>query len=130
MKFLNNYKEHSYALMRIVTGYLFLWHGTQKFFDFPKEWPRGDLSLLQTVGGGIEVIGGILILVGLFTRPAAFICAGQMAVAYWFFHAPRSNPVFPILNGGDLAVLFTFVFLYIACRGAGKWSIDSVRSWQ
>ena len=130
MKFLNNYKEHSYALMRIVTGYLFLWHGTQKFCDFPREWPRGDLSLLQTVGGGIEVIGGILILVGLFTRPAAFICAGQMAVAYWFFHAPRGNPVFPILNGGDLAVLFTFVFLYIACRGAGKWSIDSVRSWQ
>jgi putative oxidoreductase len=67
-------------------------------------------------------------LVGFFTRPAAFISSGQMAVAYWMFHAPGGNPIFPITNGGDLAVLFTFVFLYIACRGSGIWSIDSVRS--
>ena len=128
MKILDDYKEHSYALLRIVTGYLFLWHGTQKFLDFPKEWPWGDLTMLQTVGGGIEVIGGILILIGLFTRPVAFICSGEMAVAYWLVHAPQANPVFPILNGGDLAVMFTFVFLYIACQGAGIWSIDSARS--
>ena len=128
MKFLDDYKEHSYALLRIVVGYLFLLHGTQKFLDFPKEWPWGELTMLQTVGGGIEVIGGILILIGLFTRYAAFICSGEMAVAYWLVHAPQANPVFPILNGGNLAVMFAFVFLYIACRGAGIWSIDSVRS--
>lgn len=128
MKFLDGYKEYSYALMRIVTGYLFLWHGTQKFLDFPSAYPWGELNMLSTVGGGIEVVGGILILIGLFTRLAAFICSGDMAVAYWLYHAPEGNPAFPILNGGDLAVMFTFVFLYIACRGAGIWSIDSARS--
>ncbi len=95
-----------------------------------KEWPWGELSLLQMVSGGIEVIGGILILIGLFTRFAAFICSGQMAVAYWLAHAPQGNPAFPITNGGDLAVMFTFVFLYIACRGSGIWSIGSARSWR
>ena len=129
MKFLDDYKEQGYALLRIVTGYLFIWHGTQKFLDFPKEWPWGELSLLQMVSGGIEVIGGILILIGLFTRFAAFICSGQMAVAYWLAHAPQGNPAFPITNGGDLAVMFSFVFLYIACRGSGIWSIDSARAW-
>ncbi len=127
-KFIDGYKEYSYALMRIVTGYLFLWHGTQKLLDFPNAYPWGELDMLSTVGGSIEVIGGILILIGLFTRLAAFICSGEMAFAYWLAHAPQDNPVFPILNGGDLAVMFTFVFLYIACRGAGIWSIDSARS--
>ncbi len=129
MKFLDDYKEQGYALLRIVTGYLFLWHGTQRFLDFPNEWPWGELNLLQTVGGSIEMIGGTLILVGLLTRTAAFICSGEMAVAYWFYHAPQGNPLFPITNNGDLAVMFTFVFLYIACRGSGIWSIDSARSW-
>ena len=128
MKFLDDYKQHAYALLRIVTGYLFLWHGTQRFLDFPNEWPWGELNLLQTVGGSIEMIGGTLILVGLLTRTAAFICSGEMAVAYWFYHAPQGNPLFPITNNGDLAVMFTFVFLYIACRGSGIWSIDSARS--
>ncbi len=128
MKFLDDYQEHGYALMRIVAGYLFIWHGTQKFLDFPKEWPWGELSMLQTAAGGIEVIGGILILIGLFTRYAAFICSGEMAVAYWLAHAPQDNPLFPITNGGELAVMYTFVFLYIAGRGAGMWSIDSARS--
>ena len=84
--------------------------------------------MLQTVGGSIELIGGILILIGLFTRLAAFICSGEMAVAYWLAHAPEANPLFPILNGGNLAVMYAFVFLYIACQGAGIWSIDSARS--
>ena len=128
MKFLDDYQEHGYALMRIVGGYLFMWHGTQKFLDFPKEWPWGELSMLQTVGGSIELIGGILILIGLFTRYAAFICSGEMAVAYWLVHAQQANPVFPMLNGGSLAVMYAFVFLYIASRGAGMWSIDSARS--
>ncbi len=127
-KFLDGYKEYSYALLRIVTGYLFMLHGTQKLLDFPNAFPWGDLSMLTMVGGGIEMIGGALILVGLLTRPAAFICSGLMAVAYWMFHAPGTNPVFPIMNGGDLAIMYSFVFLFIACRGAGILSVDSSRS--
>lgn len=130
MKFLNNYKEPSYALMRIVAGYLFLWHGTQKLLDFPNPYPWGELNLLTTAAGSIELIGGILIMIGLFARFAAFICSGAMAFAYWIGHAPESIPIFPITNGGDLAIMYSFVFLYIACRGSGKWSIDSLRSWQ
>ncbi len=128
MKFLDDYQEHGYALMRIVAGYLFMWNGTQKFLDYPKEWPWGELSMLQMAAGSIELIGGFLILIGLFTRYAAFICSGEMAVAYWYVHAQQANPVFPMLNGGTLAVIYAFVFLYIASRGAGMWSIDSVRS--
>ncbi len=127
-KFLDGYKKCGYTLLRIVSGYMFMLHGTQKLLDFPNPFPWGELSLLTGVGGGIEMIGGALILVGLFTRMAAFICSGQMAVAYWMFHAPEANPIFPILNGGDLAIMYSFVFLYIACRGAGIWSIDSARS--
>lgn len=125
---LDNYREHSYALLRIVTGYLFLWHGTQKLLDFPSAYPFGDLSPLMATGGVIELVGGALVCVGLLTRAAAFVCSGQMAVAYWMFHAPQANPIFPILNGGDLAILYSFAFLYIACRGDGIWSIDGLRS--
>ena len=84
--------------------------------------------MLATIGGGIEIVGGLLVMIGLFTRLSAFICSGQMAVAYWMFHAPQANPIFPILNGGDLAILYSFAFLYIACRGAGIWSVDAARS--
>jgi len=128
MKFLDDYQEHGYALLRIVAGYLFLWHGAQKLLDFPNAFPFGELNVLQAVGGTIELIGGILILIGLFARYAAFICSGEMAVAYWLVHAQQANPLFPILNGGNLAVMYAFVFLYIASRGAGMWSIDSARS--
>jgi len=127
-KFLDGFKEYSYALLRIVTGYMFMLHGTQKLLDFPNVFPHGELNLLMTVGGIIEMIGGALILVGLLTRLAAFTCSGLMAVAYWMFHAPGSNPVFPIMNGGDLAIMYAFVFLFIACRGAGILSVDSSRS--
>jgi putative oxidoreductase len=127
-KFLDGFKEYSYALLRITTGYMFMLHGTQKLLDFPNAYPRGDVDMLMAVGGGIEMIGGALILLGLLTRLAAFVCSGTMAVAYWLFHAPGSNPVFPITNGGDLAVLYAFVFLFIACRGAGILSVDSSRS--
>lgn len=123
MNFLGNFKEQSYALLRIVSGFLFIWHGTQKFFDFPKPGP-GDLNAMMSVGGAIEIVAGTLIMIGLLTRPAAFIASGTMAVAYWVFHAPGSNPIFPILNGGELAIMFCFVYLYIACRGAGCWSVD------
>ena len=128
MNFLNGYKEHSYALLRIVTGYLFLWHGTQKLFEFPIAYPWGQPDTLAMIGGGIEIVAGILVMIGLLTRFAAFIASGQMAVAYWMFHASQGSPAFPLVNGGDLAVIFTFVFLYIACRGSGIWSVDSARS--
>ena len=127
-KFLDGFKEYSYALLRITTGYMFMLHGTQKLLDFPNAYPRGDVDMLMAVGGGIEMIGGALILLGLLTRLAAFVCSGTMAVAYWLFHAPGTNPVFPIMNGGDLAILYSFVFLFIACRGAGILSVDSSRS--
>jgi putative oxidoreductase len=128
MKFLDGYKEHTYALLRIVSGYLFLWHGTQKLLDFPSPYPWGELNMLTTAAGGMELVCGILILIGLFTRLAAFIGSGGMAVAYWMAHAPDSNPIFPITNGGTLAILYAFVFLYIACRGSGMWSVDSSRA--
>ena len=124
---LDRYRDHTYALLRIVTGYLFLWHGSQKLLDFPSAFPFGELSPLFFVGGVIELVGGALVCAGLFTRVAAFVCSGQMAVAYWMFHAPQANPIFPILNDGDLPILYAFVFLYIACRGGGIWSFDGVR---
>ncbi len=127
MKFLDPYKEHAYALLRIVIGYLFFIHGTQTLFDFPSPFPWGPLGPLTITEGVIELVGGFLILIGLFTRYAAFICSGEMAFAYWIGHAPDSNPLFPITNGGNLAVLYCFVFLYIACKGAGMWSVESSR---
>jgi len=114
------------SVLRIVTGLQFLEHGTQKFFSFP---PRagafpGLMSLLG-LQGCLELIGGILIILGLFTRPVAFILAGDMAVAYFMAHFPKN--FFPALNGGDAAILYCFVFLYLAVAGGGEWSIDARR---
>jgi putative oxidoreductase len=120
MNFLSNYQAHSYALLRIVTGFLFLWHGTQKFFGFPNDYPY-TLSNLTMAAGGIELVGGILVMLGLFTRPAAFICSGTMAFAYWMAHGSKN--LWPIINSGELAIMFCFAFLYIACRGTGKWGL-------
>ena len=122
MKFLDNYQEQTYALMRIVTGFLFIWHGSQKLFNYPVDFPYGPLNPLLTVAGIIELIGGVLVMIGLMTRPAAFICSGTMAVAYWMAHGSQS--FFPIVNGGEISALYCFAFLYIAARGAGIWSID------
>lgn len=125
MKFLDNLldgrEEQSYALLRIVTGFLFIWHGTQKLLNFPVEFPY-PLNPLMYSAGTIEMVGGVLVMIGLFTRPAAFICSGTMAAAYWMAHG--MNSVFPIINKGELAALFCFAFLYIAVRGAGIWSVD------
>ena len=122
MKFLDNYQEQTYALLRIVTGFLFIWHGSQKFFNYPVDFPYGPLNPLLTAAGIIELIGGVLVMIGLMTRPAAFICSGTMAVAYWMAHGSQS--FFPIVNGGEISALYCFAFLYIAARGAGIWSID------
>ena len=125
MTFLDNLldgrEEQSYALLRIVTGFLFIWHGTQKLLNFPVEFPY-PLNPLMYSAGAIEMIGGVLVMIGLFTRPTAFICSGTMAAAYWMVHG--MNSVFPILNGGEVAALFCFAFLYIAVRGAGIRSLD------
>ena len=125
MQFLDNLldgrEEQAYALLRIVTGFLFIWHGTQKLLNFPVEFPY-PLNPLMYSAGAIEMVGGVLVMIGLFTRPTAFICSGTMAAAYWMAHG--MNNVFPILNKGELAALFCFAFLYIAVRGAGIWSLD------
>ena len=122
MKILDNYQEQTYALLRIISGFLFLWHGAQKFFNYPIDFPYGPLNPVMSAAGAIELVGGTLIIIGLFTRPVAFICSGFMAVAYWMAHGTQS--FFPIANGGELAVLYCFVFLFIASRGAGIWSLD------
>lgn len=121
MKFLDKFQEQFYALFRIVIGFLFLWHGTQKFLNFPLEFPWPLNPMLYTAGA-IELVAGILIMVGFFTRPAAFIASGTMAAAYWMAHG--SKEFFPIANGGELAIMFCFGFLLIASRGAGIWGID------
>lgn len=112
--------------LRIVTGLLFLEHGTQKFLSFPPGEMAGVGLALDSpiaIAGIVELIAGTLITIGLFTRPAALIASGTMAVAYWMVHAPQ-NP-FPVNNMGDAAILFCFIFLYIAFAGAGAWSIDN-----
>ena len=114
------------AVLRVVTGALFLAHGLVKVAGFPAGAQPGQQALLGLfgIGGMIEVVTGALLIGGFLTRPAAFIASGQMAVAYWMFHAPAS--FFPAVNGGDAAILFTFVFLYVAAAGAGAFSIDGL----
>jgi putative oxidoreductase len=128
MDFLDRYSPYALAALRIVTALIFIEHGTQKLFGFPASPGGGSTALLSLrgIGGIMEFVGGLLILFGAFTRPVAFLLAGEMAVAYWIFHAPRS--VFPILNGGDAAILFCFVFLLLVFTGPGAWSIDGART--
>lgn len=114
------------AALRVVSGALFLAHGLVKVAGFPAGAQPGPQALLSLfgIGGLIEVVAGALLIVGFLTRPAAFVASGQMAVAYWMFHAPAS--VYPAVNGGDAAILFCFSFLYIAAAGAGAFSLDGL----
>jgi putative oxidoreductase len=114
--------------MRLVVALLFMQHGGQKLFGVPASQHPGTVTLLSLVGiaGALEFFGGILLLLGLFTRPTAFILSGQMAVAYFMAHAPRG--FWPVINGGELAVVYCFVFLYLAMAGGGSWSVD--RLWR
>lgn len=125
MKFLDNYTNHIYALLRIVSGLLFMGHGVQKFFNFPIEFPY-PLDPMSTAAAGIELVGGAAIALGLFTRPIAFIASGMAAVGYWLAHGMQS--LFPIANGGEIIALFCFIFLYVAAKGAGIWSVDNMMS--
>lgn len=121
MGFLGRYSEQAYALLRIVAGLLFLEHGAQKLLGFPEAFPMA-LNPMSTAAGTIELIGGALIAIGLFVRPAAFIASGMCAVGYWMVHA--GNSFYPIINGGELIALYSFLFLFVATRGAGIWSVD------
>ena len=122
MEFLRAYEAQTYAALRIVAGFLFLWHGMQKVFGFPGELPPGVPPFITWVAGPIELVGGSLVMIGLFTRPAALLCSGHMASAYWMAHGFRA--LLPLMNQGELAVLYCFVFLFIAAHGAGMWSVD------
>jgi putative oxidoreductase len=114
------------SILRIVAALLFMEHGTQKLLGFPPgPNPAPALFTLIWVQGVIELVGGVLLAIGLFTRPVAFILAGDMAVAYFMAHAPRS--FYPLLNGGDLAITYCFIFLYLAVAGGGIWSLDTAR---
>lgn len=125
---LDRYTPYALAALRIAAGLIFILHGTQKLFGFPAMPPSGSLppamSLLW-VGAVMEMVGGALIALGLFTRPVAFLLSGEMAVAYWMFHAPRS--LYPAVNGGDAAILYCFVFFLLVFSGPGAFSLDGAR---
>jgi putative oxidoreductase len=125
MKWLAKYADHSYALLRIVTGFMFSFHGAQKILGVLAEMQPPVGSQLW-IGGIIELFGGLMVLLGFQTRVAAFLCSGMMAVAYFQFHWKfQTGPaLFPAINKGELAVLYCFIFLLIACRGGIKWCLD------
>lgn len=123
-RFLGKYEPYLYAILRIVAGFLLLWHGSQKLLGFPPLKQAMPLNAMMATSGVIELIGGLMILLGLFAGIAAFIASGMLAVAYFMVHAPQG--FFPVLNGGELAALYCFLFLYIASRGSGALSIDAL----
>jgi putative oxidoreductase len=126
MNFLDRYAPQFHAALRIIAALLFMEHGLMKLLHFPAAQPGAPtpLPLMLVVAAAIEVGGGALIALGLFTRLAAFICAGEMAVAYFMAHAPKG--FWPALNGGEGAILFTFIFLFLAAAGPGAWSVDGM----
>lgn len=123
--FMTPYGAQTHALVRIVAGLLFLCHGASKLFGVPVPLPGEAPAFVIYVAGSIELFGGILVMIGLFTRWAAFFCSGLMAAAYWMAHGTKA--LFPIANGGELAVLYCFVFLFLSAHGAGIWSVDAAR---
>ena len=129
MAWLSKYQPHLLSILRIVSGLLFLEHGTQKILNFPPMAPAMAAAIppkfvpVIMAAGIIELVGGALITVGLFTRIVAFICAGEMAVAYWMVHVTRGG-LLPVVNGGGEAILFCFIFLYIAAAGPGPLAVS------
>jgi putative oxidoreductase len=124
---MKTYTPYALAALRIVTAYLFIQHGTAKLFGVPHQEMFDGLQLFSLIGlaGVLEVSAGLLVGVGLYTRPAAFVLSGMMAVAYFIAHAPQGNVMAPMLNGGELAALYSFVFLLFAVTGAGALSLDA-----
>ncbi len=123
---LDRFAPLALSLMRVVFAVTFFAHGTQKILGFPASDMVPPVGSLAWVAGILELVGGALLILGLFTRPVAFILSGQMAVAYWMAHAPQGP--FPALNGGDAAILYCFVFLYLVFAGGGLWSLDALLS--
>ena len=122
-KFLGNYSPQLYAILRIVAGLMFMMHGTQKLFGWPGDGDTVELASLMGVAGIIEFVGGLMIVFGFLTSWAAFIASGEMAVAFFMSHFPQHWN--PLVNQGELAVLYCFLFLYMASRGSGVWSVDA-----
>ncbi len=125
VSFMKQYENQTYALLRIVSGFALLGHGSQKLLNFPElghELP----AHIHYVAGPIELVGGALIMIGLFTAPIAFLASGLMAAAYWMAHFSAESYL-PIMNRGDAAVLYCFIFLYISAKGSGIWSVDASR---
>ena len=125
--FFQTWSPRTLSVLRIVTAFLFMVHGTAKLFHVPHQEMFDNLQIMSLIGvqGMLEAGGGLLLLIGLFTRPVAFVLCGDMAVAYFMAHWPKNW--LPLLNGGELAVMFCFVFLYLSVAGAGPWSVDELR---
>jgi putative oxidoreductase len=121
---LSKFQSSALGLLRIVSALIFFAHGTQKILGFPASERSPEMFSLSWTAGVLELVGGFLLIIGLFSRPVAFVLSGLMAFAYWIAHAPRS--IYPVLNGGDAAILYCFVFLYFVFAGPGRWSIDAL----
>jgi len=126
ISFMEKYDGQTYAALRIVAGFLFACHGSQKLFGFPGSAPGEMPAMIMYIAGPIELIGGLMVMVGLMTRPAAFLSSGLMAAAYWIAHGTKA--LLPIMNHGELAMIYCFAFLFIAAHGSGIWSVDASRS--
>ena len=126
---LEPWTARAHALLRIVAGYLYLMHGSAKLLHMPHIAMFDQLQIASLIGvaGILELVGGTLILVGLFVRPVAFILSGEMAVGYFMAHASKGWVLVPLMNQGEAAVLYCFLFLYFAAAGAGIWSVDAMR---
>jgi len=120
--FFSKYEPQAYAILRIVAGFLFLWHGSQKLLGYPSAGFVIPLSFTIIIAGIVELAGGILVMAGLWTRWAAFVCSGEMAYAYWSAHGLHA--VLPLMNHGEMAMFYCFLFLFISARGPGIYSID------
>ena len=122
--FLTSWSPRVLSILRIVAGFLMFWHGSQKLFNYPASAQPIELNGLILAAGIIEVFGGFLVLVGLLTRPVAFVLSGTMAAAYFMAHAPGG--FLPLTNKGELAAIYSFIYLYFAFAGGGDWSLDSL----
>ena len=121
---LSKFQSSVLGLLRIVSALIFFAHGTQKILGFPASDKSPEMFSLSWTAGMLELVGGFLLIIGLFSRPVAFVLSGLMAFAYWMAHAPRS--LYPVLNGGDAAILYCFIFLYIVFAGPGRFSLDAL----
>lgn len=124
--FMKSFTSQTYALMRIIFGFLFVWHGTQKLFGVPLPAHEGTPAFVTYIAGPIELVAGLFVMIGLFTAWFAFLSSGLMAFAYWMVHGTKG--LLPLVNQGELAVLYCFIFLFISAYGSGIWSVDSVRN--